>query len=459
MATLAANRIDPPRRVWFVAALVLVTAGTAYPIYLSGSVQKWETSFAASTPHFYFDVFIALLALWPFKTIVSASLRISIAISFAVAGASKILLWEEPQLAGILPFVIVASEYFGLLQFLRYCLIFGRPTPAPTRIWRVVLLVVSLATFGVGMFYALVLPGRKGVEAIERKQYGVAIRYLTAEIWLSPVDNPDSFLQRGRAYYLAGRNDRALADFDTGIRLSPDYANAYLWRGSVLLLEDRQSRAIADFSEAIRLDPSSGFAYKGRGIAYLDRGDYQRAINDLDTATRLDPSMDVYRSRAVSYFRLGEFDHAIGDLDEAIRRKPNDAWAYYLRGITYSAKGDQERAAADFQNAIRIASEALHANARDARAHEAIAWMLATCPQPDRRDGKRAIEYARKAADLTEWKKARVLDALATSYAEAGDFDDAVKWEQKAIALADEPQPPRHERLDLFKQKLAYHEK
>ena len=64
-----------------------------------------------------------------------------------------------------------------------------------------------------------------------------------------------------------------------------------------------------------------------------------------------------------------------------------------------------------------------------------FAWVLATSPDDDVRDGKRAVELATKAGELTERERAHILSTLAAAYAETGDFDAARKWSQKSVDM------------------------
>jgi serine/threonine protein kinase/tetratricopeptide (TPR) repeat protein len=104
----------------------------------------------------------------------------------------------------------------------------------------------------------------------------------------------------------------------------------------------------------------------------------------------------------------------------------------------YEATGRSDQAAvwrnelAEWQRkeAYRQAAEA-----GDPSALNALAWLLATCPSPEVRDGRSAVTFAEKAVAGTQRKDAAMLDTLAAAYAEAGDFAKAVSVQQEAIAL------------------------
>ncbi len=72
--------------------------------------------------------------------------------------------------------------------------------------------------------------------------------------------------------------------------------------------------------------------------------------------------------------------------------------------------------------------------------------------------GKRAVAAATKACELTEWKAPLMLDTLAAAYAEAGDFERAVKWQTKANELYSDPKEKTEgeRRLKLYQAKQPY---
>ena len=73
---------------------------------------------------------------------------------------------------------------------------------------------------------------------------------------------------------------------------------------------------------------------------------------------------------------------------------------------------------------------------KDAWAYRNLAWLQATCPDAKYRDGKKALENAKRAYELVGMKGSD-FSALAAAYAENGDFPTACEWQVKAIEWLD----------------------
>ena len=112
---------------------------------------------------------------------------------------------------------------------------------------------------------------------------------------------------------------------------------------------------------------------------------------------------------------------------------------YYYRGWSrWSKSGDYSEVIADFENAVRI-------DPNYDEAFNDLGWLRSTCPVSELRDGNNGVEAARKACELTDWKKHDYLSTLAAAYSEAANFNDAIKWQKEAINLL-----PEDKRTDLL---------
>lgn len=98
-----------------------------------------------------------------------------------------------------------------------------------------------------------------------------------------------AYYHRSIAYRIKGQYDRAIADYDSVLRLDPKNAAIFISRGNTYRAMGESDHAIADYGEAIRLDPQYANAFYNRGVTYANKGQYDRAIADFDEAIRLDP--------------------------------------------------------------------------------------------------------------------------------------------------------------------------
>ncbi len=208
--------------------------------------------------------------------------------------------------------------------------------------------------------------------------------------------------------------------------------------------------ADAYFTEQMEKGQNKAAALLARGKvrfnrAGLDDAKVQAAIADLDESIRLAPSSEARTLRGFAFKRLGDKDKAIAEFTEAIRINPQEALAWRVRGATYASKAEYAKTLADYTESIRVDPEN-----PDSRHHRVV--FRSACMDDQFRDGKQAIEDATKACEMSEWANPLYLSGLAMAYAESGDFDSALKWQQKAIEVSGANSGYLTSNLELYKQ-------
>lgn len=235
---------------------------------------------------------------------------------------------------------------------------------------------------------------------------------------------------RGNAAFERGDFDQAIADYTKAIERDPQYALAYCNRGMARVRKGDFTQAVADCTQAVRLDPTLADAYRTRGHAHRLMNNLPQAVADCTEAIRINPKdAEAFYCRGETYRQQGLTALALVDCTRAIHLDPHLGDAYTSRGATYYDRREYVEAVRDINKAIQV-------NPNDAWAYNLFAWLQATCPNVFFRNGREAVEKATKACELSAWKEPLYLATLAAAHAECGEFEEAVRWQQKAANLA-----------------------
>jgi tetratricopeptide (TPR) repeat protein len=188
------------------------------------------------------------------------------------------------------------------------------------------------------------------------------------------------------------------------------------------------------------------------GQDQLDKGELDAARRTLDTVIKTDPTFfPAYFVRARLLFRQHKYDEALLDCNEALRGDSTFAEAALLRASINRICGRYAESLKEINHVISIRPR------RDAyaRAYNERAWLHLTCPDPAFRNEREAVKDATLACKLMNWKDEETIDTLARAHAKTGDFDSAVRFEEKALkikGISAKDAKALQRNLDLFKQ-------
>lgn len=273
---------------------------------------------------------------------------------------------------------------------------------------------------------------------------------------LTPAQASVALMRRGNCYEAKHDLERAIADYDQALRLDPKNAAAYDNRAIALEARGDRDDAIKDYNEALRLTPRNATAYLNRAGLFLEDGDLSRALDDYTKALTINGQLaEAHCGRADIYLWREQPSKALVEADAAIAADAHAICGYSSRAHAYVALGRYVDAQTDVEKALKVKTY------DPTLAFSALAWFRATCPDAHFRNGKQALEAARKRCQPSNYFNYFCLDLLAVAYAEVGDFDQAVSYETQALEKAP-PHGPRFlkmkKRIELFKQHQPYRE-
>jgi len=173
---------------------------------------------------------------------------------------------------------------------------------------------------------------------------------------------------RGYSYSTTGKNNEAMDDFNTVIKINPNHGAAYYQRGKLLWSTGKKDGGCIDLGIAGSLKDSSAremfdekFCWKEAVAAYKDASskvrlnDYAGALDVIQKAIKVCPDSANYLGlRGRAYLGLGNYDLAMFDFEKAISISPKSVDAYYGRGVAYYMKNKWQQAFDDLSKAIQL---------------------------------------------------------------------------------------------------------
>ena len=234
----------------------------------------------------------------------------------------------------------------------------------------------------------------------------------------------------GKTLMKQGKLGEALDRYKTATDLHPDHEESFYNLGCAYQAAKRPDLAVQSFQRSLELNSDSPPAWNNLANSLLDLGRTGEALKAYEQALRLRP--DYYAALvnlAMTLEDAGDPARAITRYSEAVRLRPNDLNTRALLGGAMTANGSYADAADEFRRALQ-------SQPNFPAALNGLARIHAAAPHENLRNGRAAVELARRACELTGRQRPDFLDTLAAALAESGEFDEAVSTAGQAWELA-----------------------
>lgn len=289
-----------------------------------------------------------------------------------------------------------------------------------------------------------------------------ALDLLKEKIKLLPKSS-ELLKTRAKVYAVNKEPDLAKEDMDLALKLSESDVEGLLMRAKLRIQSKDLDGARKDVDSAFELDNNRVETVYLRSAIAADQKRFGDAIKDLQLIIKAQPKekdTGLMIQLGLLYSQDNRPTQAIKVFDQVIKADEDNWLAYRFRGDTRLSLGDHADAIADFEKAIELAPK--DEEDRSGSLNN-LSWVLSTSPLNNVRDGKRSLDYAIEACELTDYAKPHILSTLAAAYAETGDFEKAIEWSSKAVTIATENKDKQLEQLESelksYQEKKPWREK
>lgn len=207
-----------------------------------------------------------------------------------------------------------------------------------------------------------------------------------------------------------GDSSEAVKWWNQSLELEPEFAPAYHRLAYVAMDKAQYTEAADLFRDTLAVDPSFSEARFGLTEALMNLGQLNtaRSLLEQDDIPLQVESAPTFLLLGQIYLELQQYERARENLELAVRFNPEDARAQHGLSIACARLGDSEQAAACRRKARQL-TEA-------------------------REEPRSNVQGVQRDLDLVSQKVARILDAVAATYAQFGDLLEAERqWHRAGV--------------------------
>ena len=264
---------------------------------------------------------------------------------------------------------------------------------------------------------------------LRKKEYPEAIQHYREVLRARPNDS-EMHRNLGKALYQSGALDEALEQFREALRIQPDDSDAAYSLGNAYLDKGDPKAAIPYFKEAIAANGRNVAAHYNLAIALLRNGQLEEAIAEFRRTLQLEPEKaDAHNNLGIALLKSGKTEEAMAEWKEVLRLQPGSAEMHNNLAVALLTEGRIADAIGEWRETLRLQPGRLATEL-------SLAWVLATAPESEVRDGNAALALAQKASRAATASNPMVFRVLAAAYAETGQYPAAIRTVQEGAERA-----------------------
>jgi tetratricopeptide (TPR) repeat protein len=246
--------------------------------------------------------------------------------------------------------------------------------------------------------------------------------------------NPVTYARRGQVALQAGDLVLALQMLRPAAEALPEDAGIRMHLGAALALSGDLEGAVAQYRAAVKLQPTNPHAHYNLGLALISLGKDEEALAPLRRAIELHPEFrQALFSLGQALIRLGRHAEALSPLEQTLKLSPTYEPARLAQARALARLGRCRDARASLEQGVGLARES-----RPMRG--LLAQLLAACASDTTADPARALQLAEQV--FAEEGTAENAASVAFVHASRASWNEAVRWQRRAVELLHEDLPP-----------------